>query len=268
MLRPFVTADEIPAAATIVDVRWTTSGSDRAAYLAGHLPGAVFVDLDEVLAGAPGPVVGRHPLPPPEVFADGLGAAGIAEGAVVVAYDDAGSVPAARLVWMLRVLGQDAAVLDGGLAAWSGPLERGDVTAPPVRRRPRPWPPAAIAGADEVAVAAAAGQVIDSRSAERYRGEASPLDPRPGHVPGARSLPYTGSLGPDGRLRSDADLRARFDAVEAGDGTIFYCGSGVSACVNLLAAEHAGVGRGRLYVGSWSGWASDPDRPAATGPDA
>jgi thiosulfate/3-mercaptopyruvate sulfurtransferase len=250
-----------------VDVRWylTERGRGRAEYEVAHIPGASFLDVDDDLAAPRGQGPGRHPLPSPEAFAAALGAAGIPDGATVIAYDDARSVAASRLVWMLRSVGQDAAVLDGGLAAWAGPLEEGDVPASPVARRVVAWPVGRLASADEVAAAAAAGLVVDSRSAERYRGEQTPLDPRPGHVPGARSLPFDGNIGSDGRLADADELRARFASVEAGSGTIFYCGSGVTACVNLLAAEQVGLGPGRLYVGSWSGWASDPARPVARG---
>ncbi len=263
MISPFIAPDAIPAGALLVDVRWTTAGSDRGAFVTGHLPGARYVDLEAVLSGEGGPIIGRHPLPTPEAFAAGLGAAGVPDGVVVVAYDDAGSVAASRFVWMLRTVGQEAAVLDGGLASWTGPLESGDPPVVGVTRRVVEWPAGATVEADEVAAAAARGLVVDSRSASRYRGEQTPLDPRPGHVPGARSLPFSDNIGPDGRLAPVADVQARFESVGAGAGTIFYCGSGVTACVNLLAAEQAGRGRGRLYVGSWSGWATDPSRPVA-----
>lgn len=263
MISPFISPADVPDGSVLVDVRWTTAGSDRDGFVAGHVPGAHYLDLEDVLSGEGGAVVGRHPLPSPEAFAAGLGAAGIPDDAVVVAYDAAGSAPASRLVWMLRAIGQEATVLDGGLGAWTGPLESGDPPVEAVTRRVVEWPDGATADADEVATAAAAGLVVDSRSAERYRGEQTPLDPRPGHVPGARSLPYSDNIGADGRLAPVADLLARFERVDAGAATIFYCGSGVTACVNLLAAEQAGRGRGRLYVGSWSGWASDPSRPIA-----
>lgn len=263
MISPFISSADIPAGAVLADVRWTTAGSDRDGFAAGHLPGARYVDLEDVLSGDGGPFVGRHPLPSPEAFAAGLGAAGIPDDAVVVAYDAAGSVAACRFVWMLRAIGQEAAVLDGGLGAWSGPLETGDPPPEPVTRRVVDWPGALVVDADDVAVAAAAGLVVDSRSAERYRGEQTPLDPRPGHVPGARSLPFSHSIGPDGLLAPITALNERFDSVGAGADTIYYCGSGVTACVNLLAAEQAGRGRARVYVGSWSGWATDPSRPIA-----
>lgn len=264
-LSPFVSPSEVPHDAVLADVRWTTAGSDLDAFVAGHIPGARFVDLEDVLSAEGGPVIGRHPLPSAEAFAAGLGAAGIPDDVTVVAYDAAQSVPASRLVWMLRAIGQEAAVLDGGLGAWTGPLELGAASVGPVTRRVIEWPAGATADADEVASTAPSGVVVDCRSADRYHGAPSPLDPRPGHVPGARSLPYTDSLEADGLLAPVAELRTRFEAIGADESTIYYCGSGVTACVNLLAAEQAGRGPGRLYVGSWSGWASDPSRPVAHG---
>lgn len=251
----------------LADVRWYLDGRPgRAEYDRGHLPGAVFVELDDWLAAPASPQAGRHPLPDPEVFARGMGELGIGDGDTVVAYDDQGGVIAARLAWMLRVTGHDAAVLDGGITAWNGPLETGAAHRPPAAFTPRPWPPQALASADEAADPGNA--VIDARQGERYLGEApDPIDPRPGHIPGARSLPTREHLGPDGRLLAVEELRRRF--AEAGvDGTrpvVSYCGSGVTACHNLIVLEHAGLGPGRLYAGSWSQWSNDPSRPAATG---
>lgn len=267
MIAPIVSADQVPQDAVPLDVRWTLAGgTDRAGFEAGHLPGARFVDFDDVCAG-PGPDTdGRHPLASPERFAEGLGRAGVPEDATVVVYDDGALLAAARLVWMLRTIGQDAALLDGGLAAWPGPLEIGDRHVDPVHRRAVPWPADATADADTVAAVALADNhlVIDSRAIDRYLGAPHPLDARPGHVPGATSLPYADNLGADGRFLDALELRLRFRAAGADDQSIYYCGSGVSACINALAAEHAGIGRGRLYVASWSGWTADPDRPATT----
>jgi thiosulfate/3-mercaptopyruvate sulfurtransferase len=256
----------------LADVRWYLDGrSGRAAYDAGHLPGAVFVDLDSVLAGPADAGTGRHPLPDPQVFADGLSALGIGDGDAVVAYDDAGGVIAARLVWLLRAVGADAAVLDGGIGAVGGDRSTTPPQRPSARFSPRPWPAGRLADADEVARSAAdpGGTVLDARDAPRYRGEVEPVDPRAGHVPGARSLPTRGHLDDDGRLLPVTALRERFAAagVTAGARVVSYCGSGVTACHNLLVLEHAGLGQGRLYPGSWSQW-SHTDRPAATGEDA
>jgi thiosulfate/3-mercaptopyruvate sulfurtransferase len=224
----------------------TTGGSTPDDHRAGHLPGARFVSVDDDLAGAPGPVVGRHPLPSPEDFAARLGALGIGAGTTVVAYDRHGGAFASRLVWMLRTIGQDAALLDGGFDAWTGPVESGTVDTPPVDRAPVPWPASAVASADEVvAHIESGGVVVDSRAGERYRGETEPIDAVAGHIPDAVNLPF-------------AD-------VAADSYPIVYCGSGVTACHNALVFEHATGRRPRVYVGSWSGWSTDSDRPIATG---
>lgn len=262
-------------AAVLADVRWYPDGRDpAAAYAAGHLPGAVHLDLERWLAG-PASAAGRHPLPAPEVFAEGLRQAGIGTGDAVVGYDDAGGVIAARLVWMLRAWGQDAALLDGGLTAWSGPVETGP-PAPPVLAttpiEPRPWPGDRLAAVDEVEAAATGDRadrsvLLDARPADRYAGAPDALDPKAGHIPGARSLPARGNVGPDGRLLPAAELRRRLAAAGAGSGgpgVISSCGSGVTACHTLLVMEHAGLAPGRLYPGSFSEW-SRGERPVATG---
>ena len=254
----------------LADVRWYLDGRPgRPEHERGHLPGAVFVELDEWLAAPASPAAGRHPLPEPEVFARGMAELGIGDGDTVVAYDDQGGAVAARLVWMLRVTGRDAARLDGGIAAWEGPLETGPVERPPASFTARPWPERALASADDAADRANA--VIDARPRERYAGAGpDPVDPRPGHVPGARSLPAREHVGPDGRLLDRETLRARFAeaGVEGARPVVSYCGSGVTACMNLVVLEHLGLGPGRLYAGSWSQWANDPERPAETGEGA
>lgn len=250
----------------LADVRWYLDGrSGRAAYDAGHLPGAVFVDLDRWLAGHPGPGQGRHPLPSPDVFAEGMASSGIGDDDTVLAYDDAGGVIAARLVWLLRVTGHDAALLDGGLRAYDGPLDTAAAVRPRASFTPRPWPAARLA--DVTDALDPAGVVLDARDADRFRGDSEPVDPRAGHIPGARNLPCRTNVGDDGRLRPAEELRRRFAAVGVSDGSdvISYCGSGVTACHNLLALEVAGFGPGRLYPGSWSQYSSDPERPVATG---
>lgn len=246
--------------AVLADVRYYLDGRSAAeAYAAGHIPGAVRVDMDAVLADPPSAEAGRHPLPAPERFAAGLAAAGIGDGATVVAYDDAGGAMAGRLVWLLRMLGEDAALLDGGLRTWNGELSAEAPEPPPARFSPRPWPKEALATIEE----AATGEcVIDARAGERYRGETEPIDPRAGHIPGARSLPLTANLAPDGRFLAPDQLRARFAGIDDAAAVISYCGSGITACHNLIALEHAGLGRGRLYPGSWSQY-SNTDRPAA-----
>jgi thiosulfate/3-mercaptopyruvate sulfurtransferase len=254
----------------VADVRSYLDGrSGRAGYEGGHLPGAVFVELDTVLAAPPTPAGGRHPLPSPDALASGLGALGIGDDAVVVAYDDTGGGTAARLVWMLRTLGRPAALLDGGLAAWDGALEPGVVTRPPVARTPIPWPVERFATADEVAAHGAgdAVAVVDARAAERYRGEVEPIDRTAGHVPGARNVPWGTLLDGAGRFLDPAGLRERFASVgiDAETPVVAMCGSGVSACVDLLALERAGLPPGRLFPGSWSAWCADPERPIAIG---
>lgn len=249
----------------LADVRHYLDGrSGRDAYHRGHLPGAVFVDLDHDLAAHDRPPAeGRHPLPDPGHFAARMAAAGIGDEDTIVAYDDAGGVMAARLVWMLRATGHEAALLDGGVDAYDGDLETEAPARPPATFTPRPWPADRLAGIDD---AASGGVVLDARPRDRFRGENETLDPRPGHIPGARNVPCRENVTPDGRFLPVEDLRERFAAAGVTPGTpvISYCGSGVTACHNLLAMEHAGLGVGRLYPGSWSAYAHT-DRPAATG---
>jgi thiosulfate/3-mercaptopyruvate sulfurtransferase len=253
----------------LADVRWYLDGrSGRAAYDAGHIPGAVFVDLDEWLAAPGSPAEGRHPLPDPDRFAQGMAQLGIGDDDVVIGYDDQGGVIAARLVWMLRVTGHEAALLDGGLAAWDGPLETAMPDAAPRRFTAKPWPADRLASIDDAADPT--NVVLDARQRERYLGEPNPLDPRPGHIPGARNLPARENVDDAGRLLPVDELRRRLAEVGVGPNTaavVSSCGSGVTACHNLLVMEHAGVGHGRLYPGSWSQWASDESRPVATGDD-
>ncbi|MGP9537918.1 sulfurtransferase [Brachybacterium sp. AOP43-C2-M15] len=251
----------------LLDVRWALDGSKgRHTYLAGHLPEAVYVDLDTELAAPARPAAGRHPLPRPEDFAASLRRAGVTEGATAVVYDDADGAPAGRLAWMLRALGHDAAVLSGGLGAWDGPLETDDVQPAPGDVTARDWPERRIASADEVAAGDAL--VVDARAPERYRGEVEPVDPRAGHVPGAVNLPFSGNLDEQGRFLTPAELRRRFEdaGVREDRETIVYCGSGVTAAHDALALESAGFGRVRLFPGSWSQWSADPERPVAVGP--
>jgi thiosulfate/3-mercaptopyruvate sulfurtransferase len=250
----------------LADVRSYLDGrSGRAAYRLGHLPGAVFVDLDHDLAAHGAPAAeGRHPLPDPSLFARAMAALGIGDEDLVVGYDDAGGVMAARLVWMLRATGHQAALLDGGIGAYDGELEVQPADRPPATFTARPWPADGLADLDD----ATGGSfvVLDARQRERFRGETEPIDPRAGHIPGARSLPCRDNVDADGRFLPVAELRARFAevGVHAGTPVVSYCGSGVTACHNLLALEHAGLGTGRLYPGSWSQYANS-DRPAATG---
>ncbi|GAB2456743.1 sulfurtransferase [Jatrophihabitans fulvus] len=259
-MTPLVGADAVPADARLVDVRWYLDGrSGRAAYEAGHLPGAVWLDIDTDLSDPAGPGTGRHPLPSPERFAAALGRVGIATGTPVVAYDDSGGAQAARLWWLLHVLGEPVSVLDGGLAAWTGPLETAVPAFAPVGREPVSWPAGRFVTADEVAATDA--RVFDARTAERYAHGDPAIDPRPGHVPGAISAPWQQNLDASGRFRPAAELRERF-----GDGAaVAYCGSGVTACHDLLAMTVAGLDDLALYTGSWSQWGADESRPVETG---
>ena len=252
----------------LADVRWYLDGrSGRDAYGAGHLPGAVFVDLDRVLAAEPSPEAGRHPLPDPATFAGGMAGLGIADDTTVVAYDDAGGTVAARLVWMLRATGHAAALLDGGLPVYRGPLEQapperaaapGDVHAPPLargparrpRRRRRSGPQSSSMPATGCATAATA-----SRSTR-----APGTFPAPAACPAGRTSPRTARFSPSPELRERLAEAGVTDAAQV----VSYCGSGVTACHNLLVLEHAGLGEGRLYPGSWSQY-SHTTLPAALG---
>ncbi len=280
MIDPFVDAaaldrllDGDAERVVVVDSRWYLDGRSGAdAHAAGHIPGAVFVDLDRWLAAPPSAAAGRHPLPQPEVFAAGMSAAGIGDDSLVVAYDDAGGVIAARIVWMLRALGVEAAVLDGGIDAWQRAhpgqaLERGAGDVSPASFTARLWPDAALASIDETQQRAADGSalVLDARTIDRYRGETEPVDARAGHIPGAASFSCRDNVAADGTLLSVDTLRDRLTALGAADRPVIsYCGSGVTACHTLLALEHAGFAPGRLYPGSWSQYAANPARPVAT----
>jgi thiosulfate/3-mercaptopyruvate sulfurtransferase len=258
----------------ICDVRWYLGrpGAGRAAYHAGHLPGAIFIDLDEDLSDPEGlGTPGRHPLPDPVAFAQRMANTGIGNGHFVVAYDDAGGAVAARLWWMLDALGhRRVAVLDGGLAAWlavGGPLDR-DVPH---------WPPAKLTLADrwpriltreELRARLADVVLLDARAPERYRGETEPVDPVAGHIPTARSAPLDGNLDPEGRFRPPAELADRFRrlGVTGDRPVVVACGSGVNACHHALALRLAGLPDPLLYPGSYSDW-SRSGLPVVRGPE-
>ncbi|MFJ2566484.1 MULTISPECIES: sulfurtransferase [unclassified Streptomyces] len=265
-----------PRPPVLLDVRWQLSLAaaagvapfdGRAAHAAGHIPGAVFVDLDRELASAPGGN-GRHPLPDLEVFGAAMRRAGVSADRPVVVHDGGQGWAAARAWWLLRWTGHpDVRFLDGGLVAWEGPLE----TAVPEPAEgdfvPRPGA-LPLLDADAAAALARSGVLFDARAGERYRGEVEPIDPVGGHIPGAVSAPTTENAGPDGKFLPAGELRARFAALGAaeGRGVGVYCGSGVSAAHEVLALAVAGI-PAALYVGSWSEWSSDPSRPVAVGPD-
>ncbi len=255
----------------LVDVRWYLDGrSGRAAYESGHIAGAVFADIDTDLSATDLPdTEGRHPLPSPAAFAAAMSRLGIGDDTVVVAYDDSGGLTAGRLVVMLRMLGRQAALLDGSVQHWPGAIETGpgpDIR--PARFTARPWPADRLATVQATVAHAAAGlPVLDARSAERYDGSVALVDKRPGHIPGALSSPSANLAGAQGRLLADDQLAAHFAALGLAEDrpAVVYCGSGVSACVNVLAMEHLGLPPARLYVASWSGYSADPLRPAELG---
>jgi thiosulfate/3-mercaptopyruvate sulfurtransferase len=247
----------------VVDFRWyLVRRNGREEYDRGHIPGAVFVDLESVTGKEGG---GRHPLPVAQQFEEEMQRAGVSSKSRVVVYDDATAGPTASRLWFLLGLfgHRGQAVLDGGLQAWASPLE--------TETRPIQLGDFKAAGPDMSrvldyeAVSALRGvPLIDARAAERYRGEAEPIDPKAGHIPGSRNMPFNENLGPDGRFKTPHELRRQFGALGIKDGAVFYCGSGVNATQHVLAMEIAGLPNARLYAGSWSDW-SNRDLPVATG---
>ena len=263
-------------------MRWELSGPRRADYEQGHIPGAVFVDLDAALAGPPGEG-GRHPLPTAEAFGEAMRAAGVSGDRPVVVYDGGNSVAAARAWWLLRYFGHPRVfVLDGGFSGWQAAvsmaqlsaapdggalaIERGVTAAAPGDFVARPGGMPLLDADGAARLAGGAGVLLDARAPERFRGEEEPIDPVAGHIPGAVNLPNTALLDADGRLLDPVELRRRFAAVGARDGVEVgvYCGSGVSAAHEVLALAAAGL-PGALYVGSWSDWIRDASRLVATG---
>ncbi|MEU6146242.1 sulfurtransferase [Streptomyces sp. NPDC047081] len=256
----------------VLDVRWALGdphGRDH--YAEGHIPGAVYVDLDRELAAPPTPHGGRHPLPDIAELQAAARRWGLREGQTVVVHDDLGNTAAARAWWLLRYAGvAHVSLLDGALGAWRSaglPLESG------VPAETRPGDVVLRAGglpvtdADGAAELAAHGLLLDARAAERYRGEVEPVDPRAGHIPGAVSAPTGENLAPDGTFLPADELRKRFEGKGATESTHIgvYCGSGVTAAHQIAALEIAGF-EAVLFPGSWSAWSADPDRPAGTGP--
>ena len=258
----------------IADCRYNLKDEDwgRAQYLGGHIPGAVFVDLGHDLAGSRTGTNGRHPLPSPETMAATFGCLGIGAGTQVVAYDQDAGPYASRLWWMLRYVGHDAvAVLDGGWAKWlreGRPARSGEERRPAATFTPRLRPDMRVT-VDEAATRIGNPGVlfVDARSPERFEGQPDPLDTVSGHIPGARNRFYKNNLAEDGTMRPPDALRADFTRVlgdrSAGQ-AVMYCGSGITACQNLLAMEYAGLRGAKLFAGSWSEWESDSKRPVET----
>jgi len=252
----------------VVDVRWSMAGGPGLAqYHEGHIPGAVFADLDADLAAPASATEGRHPLPAPEDFAATMGALGIGDSTRVVAYDDVGGIVAARLWWMLDATGHEAAVLDGGIQTWGSELSSLTPSSEPASFTAVQWPTERMIDANELQAALGTDLVVlDARSGERYAA-GSAIDPRPGHVPGAHSAPATANLA-DGRWRSGNELADHYRALGADtDGVVAYCGSGVTACADLLGRRLAGLPDAQLFVGSWSQWGADHSRPVTEGPN-
>ncbi|MBI2571073.1 MAG: sulfurtransferase [Candidatus Schekmanbacteria bacterium] len=280
MDEPLISAEKLAAHLddpdwVVADCRFELGRPDwgRAAYAQAHIPGAAYLHLNEELSGDLRPGTGRHPLPDAQALAARLQSVGIGSASRVIAYDDAGGAIAARLWWLLRWLGHaQASLLDGGWAAWcaaGGPCE--------VAVRPRPERRLNVLVRD--ALVAQAGELldrerrarvvlVDARAPERFRGEVEPIDPVAGHIPGALNRFHQGNLAAHGRFLGSGELRARFAPLVPAGGSsavVHYCGSGVTACHNVLAMEYAGLGGTRLYAGSWSEWIRDPARPVAVG---
>lgn len=273
MARPLISVEELAAivddpATRVIDCRWYLEEPEKGLdeYRRGHIPGAGYASLDFDLSGADGQ--GRHPLPTPEAFANTLARFGITASTPVVVYDDRGGSIAARLWWMLTDQGHnDVSVLNGGIQAWT---RHGHGTTTDEPDQPtggfetRPWREVV----DRAAVVARSDEslLMDARSVERYRGDEEPVDSKAGHIPGAVPVPHTENVAIDLTFLSPDELRARFArlGIRGAKGDIAHCGSGVTACHNILAMEVAGIDRPSLYVGSWSDWSS-ANLPIATG---
>jgi thiosulfate/3-mercaptopyruvate sulfurtransferase len=260
----------------VVDCRFDLMKPEagRQAYLTAHIPGARYADLNRDLSAPMGPHTGRHPLPSPDAFARHLSHLGIGDETQVVAYDEVNGSMAARLWWMLRWLGHGAvAVLDGGFKAWTahgGALQAGEPASPRAEHfTPVVDPDAVVTTADlEHALHDPNTVLVDARAPERYAGTVEPIDPVAGHIPGAVNHPFSANLGPDGRFLSAAELERRWqERLQGSDlkNLVAMCGSGVTACHNLLSLEVAGLTGGKLYAGSWSEWIRDPRRRVARG---
>jgi thiosulfate/3-mercaptopyruvate sulfurtransferase len=256
----------------IADCRFTLGkpGQGLREYTESHIPGALYFDLEQDLSAPKSLHGGRHPLPDTEALARLFSQAGIDESTIVVAYDAQDMAMAARLWWMLRYLGHEKVyVLDGGYPAWqkAGLPVTDEVTAPVARQFvPKPLPEMLV-DIEAVKERSPGTVLIDSRAGERYRGEMETIDPKAGHIPGARNYFFKENLTADGLMRSPEELQKRFASLPANEEIIVYCGSGVTACVNLLALHEAGRTDAKLYAGSWSDWCSY-ELPVATGDES
>lgn len=280
MASPLISTTELTALMNdapnlvIVDTRHDLINPDmgRDAYAAGHIPGAIYLSIDEDLSGTKTGKNGRHPLPEAEAFAVTLGAKGISNQSLVVVYDQGSAMFVGRLWWMLRWVGHNSVfVLDGGIAQWQ---KEGRAVATAVTTRSATTFTASAHEHMRLTVAQTltaltdpTQRILDARAAERYRGEVEPVDPVAGHIPGAFNRAFANNLR-DGLFKPADELRREFDTILAGrapEQLIHQCGSGVSALANMIAMEHAGIHGSRLYAGSWSEWCSDASRPVATG---
>lgn len=275
-IRPLISVDRLaelqadPKPPVLLDVRWQLNApSQRSAYDEGHLPGAVWVEFEEALSGAPGDG-GRHPMPDPDVFQRAMRAAGVMDDRGVVVYDAANSLAASRCWWLLRYFGHDrTAVLDGGLDAWvrSGRELVTDEVLPPAGNFVATAGCRQLLDADEAADLAYSSILLDARPADRFAGRNETVDPVAGHIPGARSMPALANVHDDGSFLSPDDLALRFTAagVRPDSEVGVYCGSGVQASHLALALEHSGIHPVTgVYIGSWSHWITDPERPVET----
>ncbi len=270
---PIISSDELLAIyrldeVHVLDTRWYLDGRKGIdSYRSGHIPGAIFVDVETVCTGPGGPSRGRHPLKNPRDFASALASLGVGSGSRIVCYDDQFGSIAARLWWMLDQLSVDVQVLDGGFQAWRGPVEVVDVTFPPNQNpigTPETWPSEALVSTSEVSrISRSKGAyILDARARERYLGQFEPIDRVPGHIPSAKSFPWTTMIDKDGFL-PPYELRQLFSGVlkDTSKPIICSCGSAITACHLLLGLRISGIGDGFLYEGSYSGWSADPRRP-------
>jgi thiosulfate/3-mercaptopyruvate sulfurtransferase len=259
----------------VVDCRFDLSGPEKghADWLAAHVPGAGYAHLDNDLAAPITPHSGRHPLPDAAVFAEFLASLAWSPGTLLVAYDDGSNAIAGRLWWLMRYFGQEAALLDGGLAAWVAaglPLESGAIQQAPSEVTKLEGDARMMVSSVQLQNDIDAGRlmVLDARSPQRFSGRVEMLDSKGGHIPGALNRPLELNLAEDGKFKQPVDLRSEFEAVLGGwdpSRVAHSCGSGVTACHNLFAMELAGLGASLLYPGSWSEWIRDPARPIASG---